>query len=217
MKTHSPASVSLGALVLVGSIGALSSCASASAGTRPGDMSAAAHEREAEAAVQWTSAAAASPQEQEARRRALALAAEHRGAARALRDAEATHCVGIAEADRELSPFAHTGDIEKVTQLYGPAPVSGKGPQLAVIAGATIRFRAVPGLTREWLQRTIDCHLARNAALGNGAAADAACPLVLKGVQATVRSAGGGFDVEVSSKDAATAAEIWARAQRLRG
>jgi hypothetical protein len=31
--------------------------------------------------------------------------------------------------------------------------------------GSVIAFRAVPGLTTKWLQRTIDCHLARNAAM----------------------------------------------------
>jgi hypothetical protein len=33
--------------------------------------------------------------------------------------------------------------------------------------GAVISFRATPGLTAQWLQRVIDCHLARNAALGH--------------------------------------------------
>ena len=32
--------------------------------------------------------------------------------------------------------------------------------------GATVVFRAVPGMTAEWLQRVVDCHLARAAAVG---------------------------------------------------
>src|SRR5690349_21106778 len=35
------------------------------------------------------------------------MAADHRAAAQALRDAESTSCSGIAESDRDVSPFDH--------------------------------------------------------------------------------------------------------------
>ena len=71
---------------------ALTSCASA--GTRPGDMSAAGHEAAAVATTQWTSTTVATAQDLDEQRRATELAAKHRSAAKALRDAEAAACVG---------------------------------------------------------------------------------------------------------------------------
>jgi hypothetical protein len=84
-------------------------------------------------------------------------------------------------------------------------------------AGAEITFQAVPGLTAEWLQRVVDCHLARNAAIGHEAASAemAHCPLTLRGVTAKVRSTGDGFVVAVRADDAATAQEILRRAEPL--
>lgn len=84
-------------------------------------------------------------------------------------------------------------------------------------AGAVVTFRAVPGLTAEWLQRLVDCHLARNAARGHVVPEMPNCPLVPKGAAATVRSTGDGFAVSISSSDDATAREIRARAERLGG
>src|SRR5690606_22738662 len=44
-------------------------------------------------------------------------AAGHRAASAALRDAEASACVGIAERDRDMSPFEHVEDIASVEPL----------------------------------------------------------------------------------------------------
>jgi hypothetical protein len=82
-------------------------------------------------------------------------------------------------------------------------------------AGATIVFRATPGLTVEWLQRIVDCHLARNSAVGHDMPEMAYCPLVPRGAQAKVRSVGDGFAVDVRADDAETAEEIWRRAQQI--
>jgi hypothetical protein len=79
--------------------------------------------------------------------------------------------------------------------------------------GAVINFRPVPGLTRERLQRIIDCHLARNASLGHPA--EIPCPLALKGVKAVVKDTRAGLAVEITSRDAAVAGEIWSRSQKL--
>jgi len=67
----------------------------------------------------------------------------------------------------------------------------------------------------EWLQRIVDCHLARNAAVGHDMPEMADCPLVPRGAKASVRSVGDGFAVDVSSEAAESAAEIWRRAQLL--
>jgi hypothetical protein len=81
--------------------------------------------------------------------------------------------------------------------------------------GAVIVFRATPGMTAEWLQRVVDCHLARNAALGHDVPEMPDCPLVPKGVAATVKATDAGFAVAVRSEDSSTAAEVLRRARSL--
>ena len=85
------------------------------------------------------------------------------------------------------------------------------------IAGATVLFRRVPGLTQESLQKVMDCHIAQNAVLGFDRASEelTMCPLTQRGVQASVREVSEGFAVEVSSDDPAAAQTIWQRAQAL--
>jgi hypothetical protein len=144
------------------------------------------------------------------------LAAEHRAASEALRTAEASACVGVPEEDRDLSPFDHPEDIRAVSRVSEEVK-TGKAVSPRT-AGAEVIFRAVPGLTAEWLQRVVDCHLARNAAIGHEAAsADMPnCPLTVRGAQATVRSVGDGFAVTIRSADNAAAAEIGRRAESLK-
>ena len=142
-----------------------------------------------------------------------ALAAQHRASSQALSDAETQACAGLAEEDRDTSPFAHVADIHSVSQLKEERPV-GKNKENRE-TGATVVFRAAPGLTEEWLQRIVNCHLARNAAVGHDMAEMPYCPLVPKGVQAGVRSVGDGFAVDIRSEEPGTAAEIWRRAQQL--
>ena len=140
-------------------------------------------------------------------------AADHSAASAELRAAEGRACAGIAADDRDMSPFAHTQDIVGTEPLTEPAfPSDLPGERLA---GAVITFRAVRGMTAEWLQRTVDCHLARNAALGHAVPHMPDCPLVPRGVTAKVESTGAGFAVTVRSADPATAKAVLARAQRL--
>jgi hypothetical protein len=141
-------------------------------------------------------------------------AADHRAAAAALVAAEGKSCAGIAEADRDMSPFEHTQDITRVTLLNEPL-ISPKSGSAARTVGVVVAFRAVPGLTTEWFQHLINCHLARIAALGHVVPEMPNCPLVPKGVTAQVTSAGDGFAVAVRSDDPAVVQEIIGRAQRL--
>ena len=69
--------------------------------------------------------------------------------------------------------------------------------------------------TAEWLQRVIECHMARNAAMGYAMPEMSDCPLMLKGITATVASTGDGFSVAVQSDDAITANEIHKRTEAL--
>ena len=59
------------------------------------------------------------------------MAADHRAASQALRDAEGRACAGLSDADRDESPFHHRDDIASVETLSegsgsrGPAHVVG--------------------------------------------------------------------------------------------
>lgn len=128
-------------------------------------------------------------------------ASEHRAAAAALEEAEAASCEGLSEPDRVLSPFYHWRDIKFVN----PRP-----------DGATIVFSEVPGLTRESLQRLMDCHMARNAALGYDVPQAYYSPLALKGVEsAVVSETNQGLAVTITSSERTIAIAISARARAL--
>lgn len=140
-------------------------------------------------------------------------AAEHRAASEALRAAEARACTALAVEDRDMSPFQHTAEIARVDPLVVEDTTS-KVPRRNVV-GAIVTFRAVPGMSAEYLQRTVDCHLARNAALGHVIPEMPDCPLVPRGAHARVVSAGDGLAVEIRGDDAEAVREIRARAERL--
>ena len=144
------------------------------------------------------------------------VAAKHRAAAQALRDAEASACTGVSEYDRNVSPFAHREDIASVTPLTERVS-GGKGvPPIERTFGARITFHDVPGLTVERLQGIVDCHLARNAALGHEAADMPYCPLVPNGVTAQVlQTESGHLTVEVRARDSRGAEDVWSRAAQL--
>jgi hypothetical protein len=144
------------------------------------------------------------------------LAAKHRAAMQSLKTAEAQSCSGVPEDDRVLSPFGHGEEIRSVTPLREDVTL-GRTKSTRT-AGAEITFVAVPGLTAEWLQRVVDCHIARNSALGHETASTEMpyCPLTLRGVTATVRSTGDGFAVAVRADDEATSQEILRRAESLK-
>lgn len=220
-------------------------CASSTPGARPHDMgapshesAAAEHDRMAEthaaqfdpnarvpyekcehvridgvAGACWTASRNPTKAHLEEAERHRKMAADHRAASQALRDTEARACVGISTEDRDESPFANREDITSVTPL-DLKTTSGK-PQYDRHAGAVITFRAVPGMTAQWLQRVVDCHLARNAALGHEVPEMTYCPLVPKDVTAKVTPTETGFAVEVRSDDSATADEILRRARGL--
>jgi hypothetical protein len=141
------------------------------------------------------------------------MAAKHRAAAGALAQAESRSCGGIDAQDRDESPFFHREDISSVVPLERSVK---NGKQTSTIgAGATVTFRAVPGLTAEWLQHEMNCHLARAASVGFNMPEMSYCPLMLKGTTATVSSAGDSFSVAVASDNVDSAKEILSRSQAL--
>ncbi len=142
------------------------------------------------------------------------MAADHRQAAAALRDAETRSCAGIAPADRDMSPFHHREDVVSATEIEQVVP-RGKVGNTKRTEGVAIVVRAVPGLTREYLQRTVDCHVARSAVMGTEMPEMAFCPLAVKGVRATVESVGNGFRVEVRASSPEGAQEALRRGVAL--
>lgn len=222
-------------------LGALGGCVHP--GTRPHDMGMDAHEAEAADAdaaasshaaqfdpnavktaeqchagrggrVCWTRVTNPTQEHRQEAEAMARIAEEHRAASAALREAEATACAGLAEEDRDVSPFAYVEDIAGVEPLT-VSRGGGKLPRSEVTVGAVVTVRAVPGLTAEWLQRVVDCHVARGASLGHVVPEMPDCPLVPQGVSARVTSTGTGFAVELRSEDSDAAGDILARARRL--
>jgi hypothetical protein len=142
-----------------------------------------------------------------------AAAAAHRAAAEALRAAEAAECAGLSEAERDQSPFSHREDIASVAALTEEV-VMGRTRTTRVV-GARIVLRAVPGLTAEWIQRVLECHLARNASLGHDVPEMAYCPLVPAGVTVAVRSAGDGFAIDIRAARDEAITEVVRRARAV--
>lgn len=213
-------------------------CSGGVAGARPQDMSQAEHQAAAaqhehaggEHAAQYDDKAMTDPgdcmqylgscwgsnpteqhrQDAEEHRRA---AAAHRSAAASLTSAEARACRGVSEADRDISPFFHREAIVEVKPLSREVYPAERAVEEE--AGATVVLLPAPGLTAERLQRIIDCHIARSAAVGHDMPEMAYCPLALRGVTATVTSAGNGFAVNIAATDPATTAEVLRRARAL--
>jgi hypothetical protein len=224
-------------IVALGSV--VFSCA-ADPGTRPHDMSshqheeaakgeemvAASHEGGAEGAPAaesapcgrgrpcWTTTSSATKEHKDEAARHRELAAKHRAASSALAQAEASACADVPDEDRDVSPFHHREDIQNVSVLEEEVR-AGKGVTKKTI-GARVVFRALPGMTAEWLQRVVNCHLARNASVAFEMPEMEYCPLAVKGASATVRSTGDGFAVEIKGDDARAVEQIIQRANALR-
>lgn len=221
-----------------------SACATATPGARPNDMSASQHEAAAKthdketathgasfdpsarakascspskAALEpcWTSEQNPTEAHRKEAERHRKMAEDHRAAAAALRDAEQRSCQGITSADRDMSPFHHREDIESVTEIEVNVP-QGKNTTKKT-EGVAIVLRAVPGLTREYLQRTAECHLARNAVMGFSMPEMSFCPLSIKGVRVSMESAGNGFRVEIRGDSPEAIQEAVRRSKALLG
>jgi len=132
-------------------------------------------------------------------------AAQHRRVSQALRDAETMACAGISQEDMTHSPFAHRDDIVDAQVIEGPAGV----------LGARVRFHELSNLTADWLQHVVDCHVARDNALGHEVPEMGYCPLVPRGASAVVTAVPHGYVVEVRSNDPDGAREIARRAKAL--
>ena len=192
----------------------VAACA-ASPGTRPDQNSLLGHE---EAARQHEAAARElvvhpTPDVIKQWKSHMKLASQHHAAAQKLQAAEEHACAGLSQQERQLSPFGAPADIEGVDLLYeGFSLRSGGAPEV----GAAVRLRPSSGVTRQWLQRLVDCHLARHATLGYPLPHMAECPL-MKGSVAAVSTPAGGLAIAIRSDDRDVAAEIVRRLETLAG
>ena len=180
--------------------------------------------------VRWRSEQNPTDQHRKEAEQHRKLAEKHRAASQALVDAEKRFCSGMPESDRDTSPFYHREDIAGVEGLKKETLTNGNNvlssPTVvrvlpiekeglgAGLFGARITFRAVPGMTSEWLQRVVDCHLARNAVVTSTEDMNF-CPLAVPHVAAIVSSTGSGFAVDVTSDNEYAALEVIKRAQGL--
>lgn len=180
--------------------------------------------------VRWQSEANPTDKHRKQAEQHKRIAEKHRSASKALVEAEKRFCSGIPEADRDMSPFAHREDVIAVQGLKKAdanyAYSGGDTSMLEIpiqqaeklspggLQGARVTFRAVPGMTGQWLQRVVDCHLARNAVVGG---ADMPfCPLAVPHATATVTSTATGFVVDVTSDNTDSVRDIIRRAAALR-
>jgi hypothetical protein len=161
--------------------------------------------------VGWSAAIAGGSGEADTLGRLRATAQARRSMSPALREAEDTACAGLSDEDRDVSPFFYRRDIVDVLPLRAPGgEVPGR------IVGAVVTFRRIEGLTAERLQRLVDCHAARAAALAYAAPEMQWCPLAVRGVVASVAVTERGLDVRLTASEPNAAAETYARAQALR-
>jgi hypothetical protein len=137
----------------------------------------------------------------------------HAGALSTLARTKAA-CAGLPDPDRQTSPFDRLEDIVYVEDVQTRSTMT-KGAQRARLEGASITVRAARGLTREYLQRLVTCHLARNASMGFAIPEMAKCPLSVKGARANVDTVGTTFRVEIRGDSNESAEMISRRAKEL--
>lgn len=132
------------------------------------------------------------------------LAGEHRAKARDLIDAERRSCAELDEDTIVHSPFYHREDILTVEAIRKDGE----------IRGASVTFRKVRGLTSEWMENALACHLARAAAMGfKDFMPDS--PASIRGASVAVSPHGDTIIVKIQATDGIVGAAIWGRALRL--
>jgi hypothetical protein len=164
----------------------------------------------------WTSVRSGTPAERSAAEARRKRAAQQRAASPALREAEARACSGVHPDDLHTSPFEHVEDIARIVVLRSRWQSPGRGFRGSRPTGALVTFRRAEGMTVDSLQRVVDCHLARNAALGHAVPELPSCPLVPRGVRAQVSSTSAGLAVTLQATHPRAGREIARRVRSLR-
>ena len=102
-----------------------------------------------------------------------------------------------------MSPVDHREDIAGIAP-YNVATTAGVKNQTTKLRGAVVTFRAVPGMTAEWLQRVVQ----NDIALGS-------CDFGDPRATVDVTSAGGGFWVRITASSNGDADQILHKAQLM--
>ena len=160
--------------------------------------------------IGWSSTIAPTNDEVEQLAALREAAGAHRVALPGVRTAEESACAGLADEDRDVSPFFHARDILDVVPLYA----SG-GSDPGRIEGAVVTFRRAEGLTVGRLQRLLDCQTARDATLDDLAPETRWCPLAVPGALSHAQAGARGVDVRVAAGGRDAAAEVYLRAVAL--
>jgi hypothetical protein len=121
----------------------------------------------------------------------------------------AVACAGLPEADRESSPLDRPEEIVAVEELRSwprhPKQLQAWGP----VEGVRVTVRPEKGVTKEYLSRVMNCHVARGATRSaTGSPTAAANPLAVPGATATVHSTGDAFSIEIRGEDRASSQAI---------
>ena len=147
------------------------------------------------------------------------VANEHLLVARQLREAEQFACADVGPEDRDLGPFARKERIVAIEPLSARPWAKGM-PQPSGIA---VYVRATPGLTEQWLDRVIECHLAHHAVVGNRIP-DRDSPLFVDDttnsghigpVRVALSTYGEGFRIAITARDIDAAREVIERGRSL--
>lgn len=112
----------------------------------------------------------------------------------------------------ELAPSLLTPDIIRSVEPFYLVTTSSKHGLSQRLRGASVRLWARPGLTAQWLQRTLKCHEARRV-LGQSIGADNDPYFLPNGwVEIVVHSDGDGFLVTLQGADHDSSEQILKRA-----
>jgi len=136
--------------------------------------------------------------------------ADHLAAAQRLRSAEDFACVQMPEGARNLGPFEHRDRIMGVEEVSDRINTK----QALQPFGIAVYIRATPGVTEQWVSRTIQCQLAHYAVVGV-TSADEWCPLLVNKAKIAVSSTPVGFLIEITSPDITIARTVIAKGQAL--
>lgn len=150
----------------------------------------------------WTGVGDPDEHHREEARRHREAAAAYRARAAELVAAEGRNCAGLGEAEISRSPLTRAADVLAVEALYDDGNLSG----------ARMVLRRIDGLTPDWLQRSLDCHQARAAALGYPPDFMSECPMTLPNTTVEVEDVRDGVEVRIQTADDATAAAVLGRA-----
>jgi hypothetical protein len=138
------------------------------------------------------------------------LANEHLAVAQQLREAERAACAEVPDAERDAGPFARRDRIVAIEPLKArPYAKSMLQP-----SGIAVYIRASPGLTEQWLDRVLECHMARHAVIGSKIP-DRDSPLFVDDARVALSSYGDGFRIAITTRDIAAAREVIERGRTL--